>query len=147
MFGQCLPRGECVGHFVEGGLHGALVGFDENFLLRFGDVHRAVQFGAVEDGQGDARHDAPAQVRRFEHLVEFGAAVADVAGEADARVERRARRADVGVGRFELVFGFADVRTVLQDGGGDAARQAQVGKGFFEVARRRQVELAYRFAN
>ena len=80
-------------------------------------------------------------------MVEFGAAVADVAGEADARVERRARRADVGVGRFELVFGFADVRAVLQDGGGDAARQAQVGKGFFEVARSRQVELAHRFAD
>jgi hypothetical protein len=35
----------------------------------------------------------------------------------------------------------------LQDGGGDAARQAQVGKGFFEVARSRQVELAHRFAD
>ena len=83
------------------------------FLLRFGDVHRAVQFGAVEDGQGDARHDAPAQVRRLDHLVEFGAAVADVAGEADAWVERRACRTDVGVRRFQLVFGFADVRAVL----------------------------------
>ena len=113
MLCQRLPGGKRVGDFVEGGLHGVLVAFDEDFLLGFGDVHRAVEFVAVEDGQADARRDAPGEVWRLDQFVEFGAGVTDAAGEADAGVERRACRADVGVRRFQLVFGFADVRPVL----------------------------------
>jgi len=113
LFRQRLPRGERVGDFVEGGLHGLLVGLDEDFLLGFADCHGAVELAAVEDGDVDAGGEVPAEIRRFDEAVKFGTTEAEAAGERDAGVECRTCCTDVAVRRFDFVFGFANIRALL----------------------------------
>ena len=60
LFREVASPGERVGHFAEGGLHGPVVIRDLLHLQRLRQIEIGLAPAPVEDGERDARAEAPA---------------------------------------------------------------------------------------
>ncbi|MDT4854872.1 hypothetical protein FQZ97_891970 [compost metagenome] len=80
-----------------------------------GDLEVCAVGATVKDRQRDLRREAPATRAALEQIRELAARSAGQSGETNARIEGRARRANVGIGRLEVALGLQDVGTTLQE--------------------------------
>lgn len=114
LFGQPAARRQGVGDILEGALDGALIAGHGLVAPHFGQVEVGAAASRVEDRQVDAGREIPGAAAAAEQAVQFGAGAAERARQRDARKEGGARRADVGVGGTQLVFGGDDVGPIGQ---------------------------------
>ncbi len=103
--GRRRPRGKRSGW--------SLVGGHRRILARLGQAQVGTVAPAIEDRQRQRRQEAPGARAAIEQAGHFRAGGAEAAGQADAREERRARRADIRVARPQTMFGGKDVRASL----------------------------------
>ena len=113
-FVQLFAGDKCVGNVAEGRLHSRLIIHNLNLLLDFGVIQIGFVAAPVENRQIDGRRKRPCAVAAFKQAAQFGRTRAYGAGQADAGEKRRARRADIGIGFFQIKLGGTDVGPVQQ---------------------------------
>ncbi len=111
---QGSARRQGVGDLAEGGLDGLFIGGDGDVALRLGRVQVGLVLPGGEDRHRQVGGEGPGARSRFEQAAEGRARNPQAAGQGDRREEGGARRADVGVGRAQLVFRLANVGTAQQ---------------------------------
>ena len=107
--------------------------------LTRGDVEVGAVAAGVEDRLQQLRRAGEGERAALEQARELAARGAEVGGQRDARKERRARRADVGVGGEQLLLGGAHVGPADEQ----VRRQAggQVGRDLLPVERQRRRQV------
>ena len=109
-----LAGGQAVADFLEGALNALLILRHADVFLDLAVIQAGLQAAGVEDRQADLRLEQPATRATVEQSGQVRAQTAGIGGQADAREERRAGGADIGVGRFQRVLGGQNVRAPLQ---------------------------------
>ena len=103
------------------------------------DVEVGPVAAGVEDRLQQLRRAGERERAALEQARELAARGAEIGGQRDAREERRARRADVGVGGEQLPLGGADVGAPLEQVGRQARRHVGRDLLLAERQRRRQI--------
>jgi hypothetical protein len=104
---------------------------DGSFAAGPGGLERAGKCAAVEQGLGRAGGKAIAEsAAGIEQTRQRSAGKACQCGEIDLGKERRAGRADVGIGGAQLMFGGEHVGAAQQDGGIEPDRKAGENRVF-----------------
>src|SRR5690554_2314369 len=123
----CLLQGAEGGVGVDQGIqNGALVADQRILLNRFADIDLRTDAPGIEDRLGQPGCQSPGVQRVAEQIRQGAALGAVVAGQLDARVERRPGNGEVGIGGQQALFAGADVRPA----GEQLRGQACTGLGY-----------------